>query len=164
MAQPIPLKLPSRDPRQELQTRLEQAPIDHAEALLDGYELLQQLHNHRVLTALRGALGGGDTIVEKLAEAASSANCIAATRNVLILAKMLASIDPDVMSGVAVAVSETMRSSPVKKPPGLFALLVRFRSVEVRRCLAMFDRFLTSLGTQLGLRRNFSPGSNLKHL
>ena len=42
MARPIPLELPPRDPREELRKRLEQAPIKHAEALLDSYELLQQ--------------------------------------------------------------------------------------------------------------------------
>ena len=48
MARPIPLELPPRDPREELRKRLEQAPAEHAEALLDSYELLQQLHDHGV--------------------------------------------------------------------------------------------------------------------
>jgi uncharacterized protein YjgD (DUF1641 family) len=152
MAQPIPLKLPPRDARQELQTRLDQAPVEHAEALLDAYELLQQLHDRRVLAALRGALGAGDTMVEKLADAASSAGSIAATRNALILAKMLASIDSDVLQGFADAVAETMKGVPSQRPPGLFALLGHFRSEESRRSVAMLNRFLTSLGTQLGLR------------
>ena len=56
MAQPIPLELPPRDPRKELIARLEQAPVEHAEALLESYELLQELHEHRVLALLRGAL------------------------------------------------------------------------------------------------------------
>jgi len=153
MAQPIPLKIPPRDPRHELQERLGQAPIDHAEALLDAYELLQQLHDRRVLSTLRGVLGAGDTIVEKLADAASSVNSITATRNALILAKMLASIDPEVLQGVAIAVSETMKEASAQKPPGLFALLGQFRSEEMRRSVALLYRFLAGLGTQLGLRR-----------
>ena len=48
MAQPIALKLPPRDPKQELISRLEEAPAEHAAALLDGYELLQKLHEHGV--------------------------------------------------------------------------------------------------------------------
>ena len=159
MAQPIPLKLPPRNARQELQTRLEQAPMEHAEALLDSYGLLQQLHDRRVLAALRGALGAGDRIVEKLAEAASSVDSIAATRNTLILARMLASIDPEVLQGVAVAVAETMKNPPLQNPPGLFALLGQFRSKETRRSMAMLNRFLASLGTQLGLRRRPSANS-----
>lgn len=156
MAQPIPLNVPPRNARQELQARLEQAPIEHTAALLDAYELLQQLHDSRVLFALRGALGAGDRIVEKFADAGSSVDSIAAIRNALILAKMLASIDPEVLQGVAVAVAETVKNAPNQKPPGLIALLGQFRSVETRRSVAMLNRFLVSLGTQLGLRRNFS--------
>ena len=37
MAQPITLQLPPRDPKRELVERLEQAPAEHAAALLDGY-------------------------------------------------------------------------------------------------------------------------------
>ena len=161
MAQPIPLKLPPRDARQELQTRLEQAPIEHAEALLDSYELLQQLHDRRVLAALRGALGAGDKIVETLTDAASSVDSITAIRNALILAKMLASIDPEVLQCVAVAVAGPMKDPPVQNPPGLFALLGQFRSKETRRSVAMLNRFLASLGTQLGLRRKPSANSTV---
>ena len=44
MAQPIPLELPPRDPRKELLDRLESAPLEHAEALLDVFDLLEELH------------------------------------------------------------------------------------------------------------------------
>jgi hypothetical protein len=56
MARPISLELPPRDPREELRKRLEQAPVTHAEALLDSYQLLQQLHDHGVFELLRGVL------------------------------------------------------------------------------------------------------------
>ena len=58
MARPIPLELPKRDPREELHSRLEQAPIQHAEAVLASFEVLQGLHNCGVLELLRGVLGG----------------------------------------------------------------------------------------------------------
>ena len=45
MAQPIALNVPLRDPRIELQARLQDAPAQHAEALLEGYEVLQALHD-----------------------------------------------------------------------------------------------------------------------
>jgi hypothetical protein len=38
MAQPIPLEIPPRNPRAELHSRLEQAPEEHAEAVLAAYE------------------------------------------------------------------------------------------------------------------------------
>ena len=70
MAQPIPLQLPPRDPREELRKRLDQAPIAHAEALLDSYELLQQLRDHGIFELLRGALSASDKLIETAVDAA----------------------------------------------------------------------------------------------
>jgi hypothetical protein len=64
MARPIALELPPRDPREELRYRLQDAPVEHAEAILDSYELLQDLHDRGVFQLLRGALEASDKIVE----------------------------------------------------------------------------------------------------
>ena len=45
MAHPIPLELPARDPREILQHALQNAPVEHAEAVLAAYELLQGLQD-----------------------------------------------------------------------------------------------------------------------
>ncbi|MGA2051599.1 MAG: DUF1641 domain-containing protein, partial [Terracidiphilus sp.] len=128
MARPIALEIPPRDPRQELRKRLEAAPIEHAEALLDSYELLQQLHDHGVFQLLRSAVGASDKLVESAVETAKSDQSVRAIRNVIILGKMLGEIDPDVLRGVAVAVGETLGcQKPVIEPPGLFSLLNQFR-------------------------------------
>ena len=108
MARPIPLELPARDPREELRKRLEQAPVKHAEALLDSYELLQQLHDHGVFELLRGALGASDKLIETAVDAAKSDDAIRAIRNAMILGKVLGSINPDVLQCVATAASETL--------------------------------------------------------
>ena len=44
MARPIALEFPPRDPAAELRSKLENAPAEHAEALLAAYEVLQALH------------------------------------------------------------------------------------------------------------------------
>lgn len=95
MAQPIALELPHRDPREELRARLENAPIEHAAAVLSGYELLQGLHDRGVLELLRAAVGSGDKLVETAVEAARTPEAIRGMRNVLILAKMMGSIEPE---------------------------------------------------------------------
>ena len=77
MAQPIPLELPTRDPRAELQFRLQTAPVEHAEALLAAYEVLQGLHDRGVLELLRGTLGSGDKLLEIVVEAAKTPESIA---------------------------------------------------------------------------------------
>jgi uncharacterized protein YjgD (DUF1641 family) len=154
MAQPIPLELPARDPREELRVRLEQAPLTHAEALLDSYELLQQLHDHGVFELLRGALSASDKLIETAVDAAKSDEAIRAIRNAMILGKVLASINPDVLQCVATAASETMGcyDKPIIEPPGLFSLLNQFRHKELRRSMALINRFLEKLGDQIKLR------------
>jgi uncharacterized protein YjgD (DUF1641 family) len=154
MSQPISLDLPPRDVRRELRKKLEDAPTEHAEALLDSYELIQQLHDSGVFQLLRGALGAGDKLVEAAVDAAKSDDSVRAIRNAIILAKMLSSINPDILQGVAVAVGETLGCTrkPVIEPPGLFSLLGQFRQRELRRSVALINRFLETLGKQLNSR------------
>jgi uncharacterized protein YjgD (DUF1641 family) len=154
MARPIPLELPARDPREELRKRMEQAPVEYAEALLDSCELLQQFHNHGIFDLLRGALGASDKLIETAVDAAKSDDSIRAIRNAMILGKMLASINPDVLQSVAVAASETLGcyEKPVIEPPGLFSLLAQFSHKELRRSMALLNKFLESLGNQIKLR------------
>ena len=154
MARPIALEFPPRDPREELRKRLDQAPIEHAEALLDSYELLQQLHDHGVFEMLRGALGASDKLIETAVDAAKSNESICAMRNAIILGKVLGSINPDVLQCIATAASETLGcyDKPVIEPPGLFSLLSQFRHKELRRSMALINRFLEKLGSQIKLR------------
>jgi uncharacterized protein YjgD (DUF1641 family) len=154
MARPIQLELPARDPREELRKRLEQAPVKHAEAMLDSYELLQQLHDHGVFQLLRGALGASDKLIETAVDAAKSDGSIRAIRNAMILGKVLGAINPDVLQCVATAASDTLGcyEKPVIEPPGLLSLLNQFRHKELRRSVALINRFLEKLGDQMNLR------------
>jgi uncharacterized protein YjgD (DUF1641 family) len=154
MARPIALEIPPRDPRSELIARLEQAPADHAEALLEGCELLQELHDRRVFEVLRGALGAGDKLAQSAAGAVESPQTVTALRNLIILAKMLGAMNPDLVQAFASAADETLGSEekPVIEPPGLLSLLGQFRRKELRRSVALINRFLESLGQQLRSR------------
>jgi uncharacterized protein YjgD (DUF1641 family) len=151
MAQPITLEVPPRDARKELLDRLEQAPAEHAEALLESYEVLQQLYDAGVFEVLRGVLSAGDKMVETAVSVTETPEAIRALRNAIILGKMLGSINPELMQCYATAVSETLGSEqkPVIEPPGLLALLGQFRRKELRRSVALINRFLESLGNQL---------------
>jgi len=154
MARPISLEVPPRDPRSELTRRLEEAPIEHAEALLASYDLLQTMHDRGIFTVLRGALSASDKLIENAVTAAESPQSIRALRNAIILWKMLGSINPDLLQCFAVAVEETLgrERNPLVDPPGLFALLGEFREKELRRSMALVNMFLEVLGNQLKLR------------
>jgi uncharacterized protein YjgD (DUF1641 family) len=153
MARPIGLDVMPRDPREELRKKLEEAPEQHAEALLEVYELLQQLHDSGVLRLLRGAVSSGGMIVDTAIGAANSEEGIRGLRNAIILGKMLGSINPDLLQGLAVAMTETLGCrKPIVEPPGLLKLFAEFRQPELRRSMALINRFLEILGSELKTR------------
>jgi uncharacterized protein YjgD (DUF1641 family) len=151
MAKPIALEIAPRDAKKELLTKLEQAPAEHAAAILDSYELLQTLHEAGMLELLRGAVSAKDQLLESAVGATQSADSVNALRNAIIFGKMLGSMNPELMQCIANAIGETLGSNrrPVIEPPGLLSLLGQFRRPELRRSVALINRFLETLGTRL---------------
>lgn len=153
MARAIGIDGVPRNAREELSRKLDLAPEQHAEALLECYELLQQFHDAGVLRLLRGVLRSGDLLLDTAVNAARSDEAIRGLRNAIILAKMLGSINPDLLQGYANAVSETLGcQKPVAEPPGLLKLFAEFRHPELRRSMALINKFLESFGNQLKIR------------
>ena len=148
MAKQVTLELPARDPREELRSRLDKAPLEHAEALLAGYEVLQGLHDEGVLELLRGLLGSGGKVLETVTEAARAPESVRAIRNLIILGKTLGNIDPELFDGFAMALPEAMRQARMqgKEPPGFFAILNKFRSKDLRRGLVAVNSLLEAWG------------------
>ena len=151
MAQPIPLHLAPRDPREEINLRLQQAPQDHAEALLAAYEALQALHDRGVLELMRGALGGGEKILEQVVAVASGPEAIRTTRNLLLLATTLGEIEPALLSDLTRAIPRALvqANAEESKPPGLFKLMSTFWNRDFRRGLAAFNDLLVAFGKNL---------------
>jgi len=149
MARPIALELPKRDPREELLARLEQAPVEHAEAVLAGFEVLQGLHDRGVLELLRGVLDGGDKILEIAVEAAKTPEAIRGIRNLLIMTKIIGAIDPELLKKFAEAVPDELAGAAKaeeKEPPGFWEVLRILRSRNLRRGLAAMNGVLETLG------------------
>jgi len=157
MARPIPLELPKRDPREELRSRLEQAPVEHAEAVLAGFEVLQGLHDRGVLELLRGVLGGGDKILEIVVEATKTPEAIRGIRNLLILTKTFGAIDPELLKKFAEAVPDALAcaaKAQEKEPPGFWEVLRIVRSRNLRRGLAVMNSVLEALGKSFSTERS----------
>jgi uncharacterized protein YjgD (DUF1641 family) len=151
MAQPIRFELPRRDPRQELNLRIQQAPQEHAEAVLAAYEVLQGLHDRGVLELMRGALGGGDKILEQVVAVASGPESIRATRNLLLLFTTLGEIEPALLGDLTRAIPKALvqANAEESRPPGLFKLISTFRNKDFRRGLAAFNDLLMAFGRNL---------------
>lgn len=154
MARPIPLEVLPRHPRKELESRLSQAPLDHAEALIAAYEALQSLHDSGALEVLRGALGARDEVLRQVVDMARAPESIRAGRNLLLLARALGEIEPAVLGDLTRASARAFGEAgdDRSRPPGPFKLASTFLDADFRRGLAAFADLLTSFGKGLAGR------------
>ncbi len=137
-----------------MQARLEQAPTEHAEALLAAFEVLQGLHDRGVFDLLRGAIGSSDKVIEILVNEAKSPEAIRALRNFLILTKMFGTIDTDRLRALTEAVSETMLKPQESPPPGIWGLFKKLWNRDFRRGLSAGQRLLEKFGSILSGKQN----------
>ena len=129
------------DSREDLIRRVEQAPIEHAEAVLATYDLLQRLHEKGLLDLLNGLLSAGDTVVEHVVDVVSSKEMVTALRIGLIFSNLLNSIDADALHAVVAGAGE--------ETPSLLALGKQAASKDARRGLATAVGLLNLFGAAL---------------
>jgi uncharacterized protein YjgD (DUF1641 family) len=129
------------DSRGDLIRKVEQAPVEHAEAVLEAYELLQKLHEKGMLQLLTGLLSAGETVVNHVVGIISSEQAVTATRLGLMMVNLLGSIDADKI-GAALAQGS-------KEPPSLLAIGKQATSKEARRAMAVGLGLLTAFGEAL---------------
>lgn len=159
MAQPIPLEIPPRNPRAELRFRLEQAPEQHAEAVLAAYEVLQELHDRGVLEIMRGALAASDEILEKVVDNAKTPQALRGIRNLLYWRRILGSIEPEWFKGIFQAVPEGIAQATAERerPVSFFGLLRRLGNKDTLRGLAAAIDFLDAFGRHLQSSESQTP-------
>jgi uncharacterized protein YjgD (DUF1641 family) len=151
MAKPITLEIAPRDPRQELINRLENAPVEHAEAILAGYEVLQVLNDSHVLEMIRGFLGPGSKVIDVVTDAANQPEVIRGIRNLVIIAEMLGNFDPEFVKDIADAFPEALQLSKAEAPDShwFWTLQRQLRHKDTRRGLRLVNNLLEIVGRNL---------------
>jgi uncharacterized protein YjgD (DUF1641 family) len=124
--------------------------------LLEAYEVLQGLHDRGILAALKGALGASDIVLESAVDVVNTPEGIRTMRNLLLLAKLVGNIEPELLGGIVAAVPEALNKGAAAQPnpPGLLSLAQKFGSKESRRGLAAAADILESVGRSIGPQRN----------
>ncbi|GAC1363603.1 MAG: hypothetical protein NVSMB3_12040 [Acidobacteriaceae bacterium] len=150
MANPISFKPNPVDPKLELERRLAAAPVEHGEAALVAWDVLQTAHDEGLLDLLQGLLGAKDTIAGKLAEYAKLPEGVAGIRNLLALAKILTTLDPEFLNCLANSMDTAMLEHRRElKPPSLWQIGRRVASEDSRRGLSFLTLLLSGLGRSL---------------
>jgi uncharacterized protein YjgD (DUF1641 family) len=147
--------------KDELLRKLDAAPLEHAAALLALWDLLEAAHEKQLLELAHGAISGGDAIIAKLAHAAASPAAIQGTRNLIMLAEMLGSLDSDVLHQVVKALPHALQQAHAQAaaptPPSLWATLRQLTSSDARRALIMLAGMAAALGAAMGPKKDRTP-------
>jgi len=150
MANPLHF-VPKVDPKLELERQLKAAPLENAEALLVGYDILKTAHANGTLDLVNGLVGGRDIIAGKVAEYAKLPGGIAAIRNLLAMSKILMAIDPETLDQLTKAVTTASEQHRAEsKPPSLWQIAKRATSEDSRRGLSFMTLVLGAVGKSLG--------------
>jgi uncharacterized protein YjgD (DUF1641 family) len=134
-----------RNSRDDLIRRVEQAPVEHAEAVLAAYDLLQRLHEKGMIDLLNGLLSAGDAVVERAVDLVSSKEMVTALRIALIFGNLLSSIDPDKLHAVV--------SDAGKNASSLLAIGKQAASKDARRGMAVAIGLLNVFGEALNAQK-----------
>lgn len=153
MANPIELVPEQRRAQDDVKRQIEMAPVEHAAAVLSVFELLEELHKNGTLDLLRGAAGASGEIVKNVTELVASPESVRAMRNLLVMAQLLASIDPDTLHGVIGALQfATEPRDERQKPPSIFRILRRLNSEDSRYALDALTSVMEGVGHGLNPR------------
>ena len=114
------------------------------------YELLEELHTKLALRICYVARWG---LVAKLcrhgASLAAQPETVCALRNLLVMGKLLGSINPKTLHRIAEGLPAATQRAPEDKPPSLFRIFRRMSSPNGRRALAAAANVLESAGRGL---------------
>ena len=146
MAKPVPYRVfTPADAREELKRKIDAAPLEHAEALLGGYELLEQAHASGALEMLRGLLSAQNEVINHVVDVVSQPEMVKALRNLLVLGKLLGNIDPAALQASIVGEFEGRPTSP----PSLISLMGRMGTADARRGLNVATGLLSAMGAAM---------------
>jgi uncharacterized protein YjgD (DUF1641 family) len=149
MAEPISFEPVFRNRQHELYPRVQSAPGEHAEAMLDVYAILELARQKGILEIIKDALGSLEGIMEVITETAEKDEVVRTVRNLTILIKMLGSIEPEALEQVMKSISNATVSATSKKPPGFLQLLSQLSSGDSRRALEPIAAGLQAAGSSI---------------
>jgi len=127
--------------RQDLIRRVEEAPAEHAEAVLAAFDLLEQLHDKEVLRILTGLVSAKDTVINHVVGLMTLPEALSSMRILLMLANAFKAIDPEKIQAALHPESD--------KAPSLLAIAKTATSEDARRGMAAGLALLTAFGETL---------------
>jgi uncharacterized protein YjgD (DUF1641 family) len=132
--------------REDTKKRIESAQLDHADAVIAAYGLLQKLDDSGTLDLLRGAAGARDALMNQLVGALDTPEAITALRNLIAMLKALSNIDPDSLRVTIEGIAQTSTGENLRESTSLWDLSRRLRTKDARLGLAVTVQLLEAVG------------------
>jgi uncharacterized protein YjgD (DUF1641 family) len=150
MAQPVPYRVfTPPTSREELKRRIDDAPVEHAEAVLSAYKLLEQAHQSGTLDMVRGAMAAGDSIINHVVNLVSAPETVTALRNLMLLGKVLAKVDPESLNAALAGLNPDGSPRTQQNPPSIFSIVRKMNTRDARRGLGVAVDVLAAVGSGL---------------
>ncbi len=151
MAKAVEIRPHPRPAIEDTQRKLDAAPLEHADAVLNAYRTLQTLHDTKTLDFVRGLLGAGDEVLTQVTSVITTPQSMQAIRNLLVLIDLAGKLNPEALHRVLNNVEPILTAEPAATPPSLFASGRKLLgSKDARRALAMGVALLEAVGNALG--------------
>ncbi len=117
------------------------------------WDILQSAHDGGVLDAVHGLISAKDTVAGKLAEYARQPEGIDAIRNLIVMAKIVGSLDPETIDKLSQAlITSTKEHAREQKTPGMWQLVRRATDEDSRRGLSFFTLLIQNIGKAVKLK------------
>ena len=148
--------------------RLAAGTHQHADALLEALELLDELHRHRVTEGIINLVRGGSALSEHVLEALNEPGAVRSIRSLLELVRAFGSLDPEAVQSLLGALSdgvqEGARRVREKERVTTLELLGLLRDDDVNLALSALVGTLRGLGRGLRERQEQGNPADVKHL
>jgi uncharacterized protein YjgD (DUF1641 family) len=128
---------------------LKSAPQEHAAALLSIYQILQELQDRGVLDLAKGMLGSSEQVLQILVNVANTPEMVRGLRNMMILAKIANSFEPEILEALEQGVQEGLAEARKPNLTRFWQLAKKILSRESRRVLIATASILQAIGESL---------------
>ncbi|WP_104991815.1 DUF1641 domain-containing protein [Deinococcus sp. NW-56] len=147
--------------------RLATGTAGGADALLEAIELLQVLHERKVLHTLTRVVEGGGGLAFHALEVLNEPGSVRAIRNLLELVKLLGSIEPEAITTVSGALADGIRAGAQRvqhrQQIGMKELLTLSRDPDLGLALGALVDVLRGFGRGLREREEYGNTPPVPH-
>jgi uncharacterized protein YjgD (DUF1641 family) len=146
------IELTEEEKRQKEIEEIENALINHKDAVLEVLQIVQHMQDKGILAIFRGLFGQGEQVLDVLVKKMNHPETTNFVKNILLMAGTLGTIDVKQLEPVILKVNSGIsrlankRDENEKERTGYFDLIRSIKDPDVNRSITMLLTFLKGMG------------------